>query len=683
MALRKQLLLFASLVLLLPWAGCSYVSEMEAALRSGQLDSLQSVTRSVASVLEGSPELIAELAAATQVAGSADVYLQSLPAALVLDGYADDVPTLQSHRVILTEPFVRHARGAEPMQLELLMGAAGSQVYGYIRVTDSELRYRAPFDSELAGTTQLELALTTAKGEVQRYWISPEGPGEFRGLTRRDEQWVDEYQLRGVWRDTADGYAAEFVLPLPWFQQRLGIVAVSAADNRWVGTMVPGGQPGLLVRQSPALARQLQILAQDNLQLSILSGQQWLLAQGGQLMQVPADARERVPGAWMLEALYRRTGRASSDAVYRGPQQGKLLRSEVSNALTGRADAIWYLTDSENNLGIVSAAAPLWNGERIVGAVVAEQSSAGIVSLTNSALVRLAAISSALMVVIIGGLLGYASWLSLRISRLSRQVGRVMEPDSRELQAFPPQTARDEIGDLGRSFALLLGRVRSYTDYLQTLAAKLSHELRTPLAVVRSSLDNLAHEPLSTEAREYLVRAATGSDRISHILNAMSEASRVEQSIAGADKQSLEFSELLAQVVAGYRMAYPQQTIRCELPDEPVELHGNSELLAQLLDKLMDNARDFCSPAGAINFALCRREGCIWLSVANDGPLLPAEVVGQLFDSMVSARVERDDRVHMGLGLTIVRLIAEFHGAAAFAHNRPDGDGVIVSVCFQ
>lgn len=711
MALRKQLLLFGLLALLLPWAGCSYVSEMESALRTGQLDALQSVTRSVVSALESRSDLVEELAAVEPVPGAEDVYLQSLTVPLVVDGYADDLPAMRNNTVSFAEPFVRSPRGEQPLRLELLAGVAGTQVYIYARVADAALTYRRPASTSLAGATHIELALADSAGQVQRYWISPEGPGEFRGLTRRDGTWVDVFRLRGVWRETADGYAVEMVMPLLWLQQQFGIAAVSAglgrsADSsagngggvsdstrsaspmrgdtrRWVGTMTPGDQPGLLLRQSSALARQLQLFGQTNLQLTVVSRQQWLLAQGGRLTLLPADARERVPGAWLLEALYRRAGNTASDATYRGPQQGKLVRTEVSTALTGRTEAIWYLTDTENNLGIVSAAAPVWDGERIVGAVVAEQSSAGIVSLTNSALVRLAGISSALMLVIVGGLLGYASWLSLRIGRLSRQVAKVMEPDGRELQAFPPQTAGDEIGALGRSFALLLGRVRSYTDYLQTLASKLSHELRTPLAVVRSSLDNLAHEPLSPAAREYLARAANSSDRLSHILNAMSEASRVEQSIAGAELQLLDLQELLEQMVAGYRTAYPEQLIRCELPGGPVKIDGNAELLAQMLDKLLDNARDFCRPAGAICFSLRRQEGQVCLSVANDGPSLPAGVAGQLFDSMVSARSESDDQVHMGLGLTIVRLIAEFHGAVVNADNRPDGDGVIVSVRFR
>ena len=67
----------------------------------------------------------------------------------------------------------------------------------------------------------------------------------------------------------------------------------------------------------------------------------------------------------------------------------------------------------------------------------------------------------------------------------------------------------------------------------------------------------------------------------------------------------------------------------------------------------------------------------------NEGPRLPSEMKGRLFESMVSVRPDRaresQGAPHLGLGLYIVRLIAEFHGGGAAAHDRPDGRGVIVT----
>jgi signal transduction histidine kinase len=68
------------------------------------------------------------------------------------------------------------------------------------------------------------------------------------------------------------------------------------------------------------------------------------------------------------------------------------------------------------------------------------------------------------------------------------------------------------------------------------------------------------------------------------------------------------------------------------------------------------------------------------LTVSNSGPLLPADMAGRLFESMVSGRAGSGGEPHLGLGLYIVRLIAEFHGGQARAANREDGSGVVFRV---
>jgi signal transduction histidine kinase len=103
-------------------------------------------------------------------------------------------------------------------------------------------------------------------------------------------------------------------------------------------------------------------------------------------------------------------------------------------------------------------------------------------------------------------------------------------------------------------------------------------------------------------------------------------------------------------------------------------------LIAQLLDKLIENAVDFCPPAGRIEVRLVRHVDRYLLEVGNDGPRIPAHVLEHLFESLYEQRSGRDDKPHFGLGLYIVRLIAEFHGGTARAANREDGGGAVFTV---
>ena len=109
-------------------------------------------------------------------------------------------------------------------------------------------------------------------------------------------------------------------------------------------------------------------------------------------------------------------------------------------------------------------------------------------------------------------------------------------------------------------------------------------------------------------------------------------------------------------------------------------MRGAPELLVQLLDKLIENAVDFTPPGGLITVRLERALGNYLLQVQNDGPPVPQALDGRLFESLFEQRRGRDDKPHFGLGLYIVRLVAEFHGGTAVAANRTDGGGALFTV---
>jgi signal transduction histidine kinase len=102
-----------------------------------------------------------------------------------------------------------------------------------------------------------------------------------------------------------------------------------------------------------------------------------------------------------------------------------------------------------------------------------------------------------------------------------------------------------------------------------------------------------------------------------------------------------------------------------------------------MLDKLIDNAVDF-SPAGAtITIRLSIESYLAVLEVDNPGPPIAPETLGRLFESLWQSRRgggDGDSRPHFGLGLYIVRLIAEFHGGSAAAENLPDDAGARFTV---
>jgi len=268
-------------------------------------------------------------------------------------------------------------------------------------------------------------------------------------------------------------------------------------------------------------------------------------------------------------------------------------------------------------------------------------------------------------------LLGYASWLSARIRRLSSAAMQALNDDAVH-KTLPSAAAGDEVGDLSRSFSHVLQQLGEYNDYLETLATKLSHELRTPLAIVTSSLENLEHEALSPESANYAARAKSGALRLQKILNAMSEARRVEELMQHADRETFDLAAALTTTVDAYGDAWPERRFVFNAAPDSLPFHGSPELIVQMLDKLADNAVDFSGSGEQITVDLRHDGASVLLSVSNPGPPLPDRMRSQLFDPMVSQR-RKGSGDHLGLGLHIARLVAEGHGGSISADNIDGG----------
>jgi signal transduction histidine kinase len=144
------------------------------------------------------------------------------------------------------------------------------------------------------------------------------------------------------------------------------------------------------------------------------------------------------------------------------------------------------------------------------------------------------------------------------------------------------------------------------------------------------------------------------------------------------ERERFDLAGVVRGCVEGYRAAYSPRRFELALPDRAVEVGGVPDAIAQLMDKLAENADDFAPEGTPIRVALELDSGSAQLSVENDGPPLPEAMVQRLFDSMVSVRggesgAAAREPAHLGLGLYIVRLVAEFHGGSVRAGNRPAG----------
>ena len=451
----------------------------------------------------------------------------------------------------------------------------------------------------------------------------------------------------------------------------------------------PAAAPVPLAREAALAAR----AAQEDI-AAILRGVQrtesriWVVNRRYQVLALAGSLRRPEPPpeeAGLLRAAWRGLAgwliqRPSEDFSEAVPDDVLATGRDIVAALQGTPGSRTRRT-IDGRAVVVSAAHPVWNRNEVAGAVVVEETTNPVATLRSEALERLLVLTLTVFLGAAALLIAYASWLSHRIRRLRDEAESAIDARGRIARLSAGSEAGDEIGDLSRSFSAMLSKLAQHHAYLESMAGRLSHELRTPIAVVRSSLENLKLAADAGEARPYIERAEQGLARLNTILQRMSEASRLEHSLRAAERERFDLAALVRGCVEGYRLAYAQAPFALDLPGRALPVAGAADLAAQLLDKLVENAVEFSRAGETVRIALEERDGTALLSVQNKGPLLPAEMRGRLFESMVSVRGERaGGGPHLGLGLYVARLIAEFHGGTIDAADLASGDGVVLCV---
>jgi two-component system sensor histidine kinase ChvG len=655
MNLRRQLLLVSVLTLMLPWAGCEFIRETEVALRTGQQQMLAGLARAVASSMTQHSD---EFPVRDGMFGvDEQLYVHALSARPEIDGYFDDWP--------LDEAALRTLRGPDG-PIRFAIGTYDQATYLYVEVTDRNVVY---------GRDGVVLASSNPPYLREAFSFAAEAPGRLLSYrqTADDPDPVADATVAAYWQDYPRGYRLEARIPAGQLGTHLGVTVVATAGALDGATQISsfiGRFPGPSRSEVADLMRIAAERVQSDMRLMLMDADGWRVAHAGELGPGNGDDQPR-----FVQRLYELLLEKGDEVALAEPHSsGREQQPYVMAALQGRESGAWFRS-TETGRAVVAVAAPIVDGNRTVGAGVLQQGTEAILSLTNEGLARLIYLTLVTTIVVAGVLLGYATWLSRRIRALSIAAEDALEHE--ELQkALPSALADDEIGDLSRSFSWVLRQLGEYNEYLRTLASKLSHELRTPLAIVTSSLENLEHESLDDAALGYTSRAREGADRLRRILNAMSEASRVEELMKNAEPERFNFRSALESTVAAYRDAWPGRAFVFSCGVDDAFVNGSPELLIQMLDKLVDNAVDFSGDGDTIDVGLAAENGRLRLNVTNPGPPLPERMRSQLFDSMVSMRGGKDSK-HLGLGLYVAKLIATGHGGTIAADNVDGG------VCFE
>ena len=242
----------------------------------------------------------------------------------------------------------------------------------------------------------------------------------------------------------------------------------------------------------------------------------------------------------------------------------------------------------------------------------------------------------------------------------------------------PADRARDEVGDLARTFALMQRQLLQQEEARRAFVATASHELRTPLATLDGMLEMLdedlrSGEPDLQDAQDLLERARTQSKRLGRLAADLLDLSRIDAEIE-LRSEPVELSELSRAVLAEFELGTGARRITTLLDDDqgPVWALGDPGSVARIVRILMDNAVRLSPEGGAVTVELRNGENAS-LSVRDEGPGVPTEERELIFERFMRGR-QTPGQVGFGLGLAIGRELAARMGGELVL-EQDDGTG--------
>jgi signal transduction histidine kinase len=231
---------------------------------------------------------------------------------------------------------------------------------------------------------------------------------------------------------------------------------------------------------------------------------------------------------------------------------------------------------------------------------------------------------------------------------------------------------RDELKELADTFDAMLERLSSAFASQRRFVANASHELRTPLTVMRTELEVTLADPNASNAelREMAEAVHEAMDRTERLVQALLTLARSEGAIDRRDPLDLAAAARLALEHTAREAHSAELTVTADLHSAPAR--GDRRLLERLVANLIENAVRHNHPGGSVSVTTGTRDRHSFVDVVNDGDVLDPATLPRLLEPF--QRIDRGARGDgAGLGLSIVRSVAQAHGGSVSLAACPGG----------
>ena len=274
-------------------------------------------------------------------------------------------------------------------------------------------------------------------------------------------------------------------------------------------------------------------------------------------------------------------------------------------------------------------------------------------------------------------------WFGVRrgLVPLERVRLAVEKRSATHLEPLALEHAPEEVRPLVGAINSLMERLQGVLATQQDFIADAAHQLRTPLAGLKGQIDLALSQPRPEEVRHALEQARVSTERMIRLSHQLLALARNEpHAAAGASLQPLDLARLARDAAMEWVPAALKKNLDLGYEgDQEAPVLGNAVSLRELIANLLDNALRYTPAGGAVTLAVAVGED-VRLSVTDSGPGIPAAHRARVLERFYRLPGEENDGC--GLGLAIVREIAQAHGAEVAIEDAPGSSGCRVSVRF-
>ena len=214
--------------------------------------------------------------------------------------------------------------------------------------------------------------------------------------------------------------------------------------------------------------------------------------------------------------------------------------------------------------------------------------------------------------------------------------------------------------------------------------AMLAHELRNPLSPLQTALDILERKPEDAAALDWVKQVFQRQVRhLTRLVDDLLDASRVTSGKISLRFESVDLAEVVRDTVESMRPSIEerQHELHIEIPDRPAIVRGDATRLAQVVSNLLTNASKYTPDGGRIDVIVDANHEAVMLHVNDTGVGIAPELIPQMFELFVQGDRALDRKEGgLGIGLTLVKWLAELHGGTVAATSRGPGHGTRFSM---